>query len=197
LLYRSWKLDKTYERLKLSYQGGEWRVVVSGYDTLKKLSRVAVYDLRGALKNSFSFYGAIGDFSFDTSGNFWTAIIASGKLKLNKYDLTGKKLSAVVGPPAQRVERMIIKKVWQGNGEQAIIASGDAAGMSLVTLDLESGSFGRESYAKSAVASRIVTQDYDHDGLYDILRYPLTGGEFKVISGKGTVLKTVVLPKLL
>jgi hypothetical protein len=197
LLYRSWKLDKFYERLKLSYQNGEWRVVVYGYDALKKLSRVAIYDLRGALKNSFSFYGAIGDFSLDTSGNFWTAIITSGKLTLNKYDLTGKKLSAIAGPPAQRIERMIIRKVWQGNGEQAIVASGDTIGMSLITLDLESGSFGREPYAKSWVASRIVTQDYDHDGLYDILRYQLTGGEFKVVSGKGTALKTVVLPKLL
>ncbi|MFA5127944.1 MAG: S8 family peptidase [Patescibacteria group bacterium] len=197
ILSGSWKLDKTYDKLKLFYLGGEWRAVVSGYDGVKKSTRVAIYNLHGALKNSFSFSGAIGDYSLDSLGNFWSARVASGKLTLNKYDFTGLKLQTVVGSPAKSVERLIIKKVWRGGGEQAVAAIGDSAGSSLVTLDLDSGSFSREAYPKSAVSSRFTADDYNHDGLYDILRYQLTGGEFKVATGKGVVLKTVVLPKLL
>ena len=194
--YRSWDSLVAFDRVKFVYMSGEWRIIATGYDAKISSTRVAIYDLYGTQKYSFNVKGSFGDFAFDPSNNFWAASVASGKLKLVEYDLYGKKLAELVGPATSKIQRLIVKKVWAGFSEQAVVAAGDALRSSLITVDLDSGSYSQNSY--SALGSyRLVSGDYDGDGLYDVFKYQLSGGEFKMLSGKGTVLKTLILPKLL
>ena len=117
-------------------------------------------------------------------------------LTLTEYDWSGTKKSFWTLKQVEKLVDMSIGAVLSGGLEQPILLVKRAGLTEQYIVDLESNSYIKETLADSELKNRLLIKDEDNNGLLDIFRFNLNGGDFGVYNSRGNLIKKITLPKL-
>jgi subtilisin family serine protease len=187
-----------FNSLKFIFVNDQWRLFTAGYDAKNRLTSVYQYDLSGNFISKISVSGILADWAVGSSGALFGAAVVRGRINIVSYDSSGKKISEKAGPPGQSASDMVIGRFWVGDSsaEQAAFVVRNGKVSYLAVVDLLSGGYIRDILPVSAAPWRLLSGDDNHDQILEIFRYNLAGGKCEIVTGKGKLLRSVVLPKL-
>ncbi len=194
----SWTLPQgiIFDLVKVASLKNEKQVYATGYDAKNDRTRIIASSIGGKQVSSWWVTGRVDSFTVDKNGNIFIAGIKNGKLTVEEFNALGNFIRKIEMGVATRVDDMSVERYVDSENDQLTIIyrRGLAAYRSMVYL--ESGSILRERLSDTGEKWSLISQDYDSDGLIDLMPYNGGGGVFKIISGKGKTLKNVQLPRL-
>lgn len=174
-------------------------LVFSNYDI--RTNRTKFYKLNwksGKLAGELAIDGKVLNWSTKkTDDHLILAEQSANALRLSEYDWAGHRIFELQLPKVDGLESLAVGKLLVGDSEQTVAVINRGKNSEQYVIDLSNRSYTRERLGVSSKNNQsLVLKDMNNDGLLDILRFHLGGGDFVFTAGRGKIIQKIAIPKI-